>query len=86
MARSGKQKDGSFFLSPSSSFAKETVHVMFILMLFPSAIFSQETEEYISTVFFAKWEGECTNDRNDDAMQVLFFKNVFARAYVNSPI
>ena len=36
-------------------------------MLFPSASFSQETEDYVSTVCFAKWEGECTNDRNDDA-------------------
>ena len=72
MARLKKQKYRSFLVSPSSSFAEQTVYVTFILLLFPSTSISQETEEYFSTFCFAKREGECTNDWNDDAMHILF--------------
>ena len=72
MARLKKQKYGSCFASPSLSFGRQTVYATLILLLLPSTIFSQETEEYISTFFFGTWQGECTSDWNDDAMHILF--------------
>ena len=72
MARLKKQKYGSCFVSPSSSFARQTVYATFILLLLPSTSFSEETEEYLSTFCFVKWQGECTSDWNDDAMHILF--------------
>ena len=72
MARLKKQKYGSYFVSPSSSFARQTVYVTFTLLLLPTTSFSQENEEYISTFFFGKWQGEGTSDWNDDAMHILF--------------
>ena len=68
MARLKKQKYGSCFASPSLSFGRQTVYATLILLLLPSTIFSQETEEYLSMFCFVKWQGECTGDWNDHAM------------------
>ena len=57
MPRLEKQKYGLFFLKPSSSFARQAVHITFLLMLLPSMSFSQATKG--TTFCFDTDEGEC---------------------------
>ena len=64
MARLEKQKHGSFFLKPSSSFPRQTVHITCLLMLLPSMCFSQATEG--TTFCFNTREGECEVECEDE--------------------
>ena len=64
MSRLEKQKHGSFVLKPSSSFARQIVHITCLLMLLPSMCFSQATE---GTRFcFDTREGECEFECEDE--------------------
>ena len=60
MARLEKQKYGSFFLKPSSSFARQTVHVTFFFMLLPVMCISEVTKG--TTFCFDTREGKCEGD------------------------